>query len=102
MFYKHKYLFHIIQFVFCMVLAYFINQQIILVGLLSNLFIDSLIIYLLLIFISAFLAEITTQFYIVFMKMIKAKIYRRFSFWIFFTSICYILDFIIFAISIEY
>ena len=100
MFYKHKYLFHIIQFVFCIILAYFINPQIILVGLLGNIFIDSIIIYLLL--ISAFLAKIITQFYIVFMKMIKAKIYRRFSFWMVFTIICYILDFIIFAVSIEY
>jgi hypothetical protein len=102
MFYKHKYLFFIIQFIFCSILAYFINQQIILVGLLKNLFVDSLIIYLLLIFISSFLSKIITQIYILSMKMIRAKFYRRFFYWFCFTILCYTATFIIFAISIEY
>jgi len=102
MFYKHKYLFFIIQFIFCMILVYFISQQIFLVGIIGNFFIDSFILFLLIIFLSYILSKIITQFYILFVHLLKFKTYRRFFSWFCFTILCYISTFILFALSIEY
>ena len=102
MFYKHKLLFFIIQFIFCIFLFYFINQQIILVGILSNFVIDLFIVFISISIVSYLLSRIITQFYIIFAKLSRLKIYKRFTYWLLFTVFCYILDFIIFAIAIEY
>ena len=102
MFFKHKTLFLIIQFIFCIFLVYFINQQIVLIGILDNFLIDLIILYILIIFTSKLLSRIFTQIYIVFSKLIKHKIYRHFVSWMSFTIICYTLTFIIFALAIEY
>ena len=102
MFFKHKTLFLIIQFIFCISLVYFINQQIILAGFVNNFFVELVIIYVLIIFTSQLLSKILTQIYIVFSNLIKYKVYRHFVSWMLFTIICYVLTFIVFAIAIEY
>lgn len=102
MFYKHKLLFFIIHFIFCIFLFYFINQQIILVGILNNFVLDLFIIFISVVIASYLLSKIITQIYIIFARLAKLKTYKRFMFWGLFTIFCYILDFIIFAISIEY
>ncbi len=102
MFYKHKLLFFIIHLVFCMFLFYFINQQFILVGIFSNFVVDLFILFISVIIVSYILSKTATLFYIVFAKLTKLKTYKRFIFWLLFTTLCYILDFIIFAAAIEY
>ena len=102
MFFNNKLLFLIIQFIFCIFLVYFINQQIIFMGILDNFFIDSAILYVLIILISGFLSKILTIIYMIFSRLINHKVYKQFISWTFFTVICYILTFIIFAITIEY
>lgn len=102
MFYKHKLLFFIIHFIFCIFLFYFIKQQIILVGILSNVVVDLLIIFISVIIVSYLLSRIITQLYIIFAKLAKLKVYKRFFYWLLFTFFCYMLDFIIFAVAIEY
>lgn len=102
MFYKHKTLFFIIQFIFCAFLFHFIEQQIVLVGILKYFVIDWLIIFLSVTIVSYLLSKIITLFYIIVGKLIKSKIRKRFAFWLFFTLLCYVLDFMIFAVAIEY
>ena len=70
MFFKNKILFFILQFIFCIFLVYFINQQIILIGILDNLVIDLIIIYMLIIFMSGLISKILTFIYMIFSKFI--------------------------------
>lgn len=102
MFFKQKLLFFIIQFIFCIFLVYFIDQQIILFGLFNNLFIDLIFLYTLIIFVAGILSAILTKIYITFLKLIKNKYNKQFIFWLLFTFLCYILTFGIFAIAIKY
>ena len=102
MFYKHKLLFLIIHLIFCIFLFYFINQQFILAGIFSNFIIDLLIIFISVVIVSYLSSKAVTMLYIIVAKLAKLKIYKRFIFWLLFTFFCYILDFIIFAVAIEY
>lgn len=102
MFFKHKLLFFIIQLIFCIVLIYFVNQQVILVGLLNNLIVDLIIIYILLVAVASLIAQILTQLCIIFFCLIKCRYHKKFIFWFSFTICCYLLNFGIFAILIEY
>ena len=102
MFFKNKILFFIVQFIFCVLLVYFINQQIILIGILDNFIIETLVLYISILFISRIVSKILTQLYILLSKIIKHHTHRRFILWFFFTIVCYILTFLIFAFVIEY
>ncbi len=102
MFFKNKLLFFIIQFIFCIFLVYFINQQIIFIGILDNFFIDLIIIYLSIIFVSGLFSKILTFIYILCLKLTRYKVHKYFFSWMSFSITCYILTFIIFAIAIEY
>ena len=102
MFYKHKSLFFIIQFIFCVLLFHFIEQQIVLVGVLKYFVVDWLTIFFFVMIVSYLLSKIITQFYIIFGKLIRFKVHKRFTFWLLFTLLCYALDFVIFAVAIEY
>ena len=102
MFFKNKILFFILQFIFCIFLVYFINQQVVLIGVLDNFIVGLFVIYILILLVSFLLSKISTQIYILFSKLIKHHIHKRFIKWLFFTSFCYILTFFIFAIAIEY
>ena len=102
MFFKNKILFFIVQFIFCILLIYFINQQIILIGILDNFIIELIIIYISIMFISNLVSKILTQIYILLSKLIRHNINKSFTSWLLFTITCYILTFFIFAIAIEY
>ena len=102
MFYNNKLLFLIIQFIFCIFLVYFINQQMIFIGILDNFFTELIVIYLSIIFVAIIFSKILTLIYILFSKLLNYKIHKRFFLWMTFTIICYVLTFIIFALAIEY
>lgn len=102
MFYNNKLLFLIIQFIFCIFLVYFINQQMIFIGILDNFFVDLIVIYLSIIFVAIIFSKILTLINILFSKLLNYKIHKRFFSWMIFTIICYALTFIIFALAIEY
>lgn len=102
MFFKNKILFFILQFIFCMVLIFFINQQIILIGVLDNFIIELIIIYLSIMFISNLISKILTQVCTLLSKLMKYKINKNFTLWLFFTIASYALTFLIFALAIEY
>ena len=102
MFFKNKILFFIVQFIFCIFLVYFINQQIILIGILDNFIIETIIIYISILFISKLISKILTQLYILLSKIIKHHVHKRFILWFYFTMVCYVLTFLIFAFIIEY
>lgn len=103
MFFKNKIIFFIVQFIFCIFLVYFINQQIIPIGMLDNFIIELIIMYVLILFISNIISKILIQIYVLLSKAIKHNIINKiFVSWLFFTIVCYVLTFIIFALSVEY
>lgn len=102
MFLKNKILFFVLQFIFCMFLVYFINQQIILLGIFDNFIVELITIYILILFISHLISRILTQIYGLLSKLIKHNINKPFVLWLLFTIVCYALTFLIFAVVIEY
>jgi hypothetical protein len=102
MFFNNKLLFLIIQFIFCIFLVYFINQQMIFIGILDNFFVDLIVVYLSIIFVAGLFSKILIVIYILFLKLLNCKTHKHFVSWLIFTIICYTLTFIIFALAIEY
>lgn len=103
MFFKNKIIFFIVQFLFCILLVYFINQQLVPIGIFDNFIIELIVLYILILFISNLISKIFVQLYILLLKIIKQNIINTaFASWLLFTLVCYILTFIIFALSIEY
>jgi len=103
MFFKNKIIFFIVQFLFCILLVYFINQQIVPVGIFDNFIIELITLYVSILFISNLTSKILIQLYILLLKIVKQNIVNKlFVSWLFFTFVCYILTFVIFALSIEY
>ena len=103
MFFKNKIIFFIVQFLFCILLVYFINQQIVPVGIFDNFIIELIALYVSILFISGLISKILVQLYVLLSKVIKRSIINKtFVSWLFFTFVCYILTFIIFVLSIEY
>lgn len=102
MFYNNKIIFFSILFIFSAILLYLINQQIVLVGILSNLFISLIMLYLTIIIIAGILSNIFSQIYILFSKLIKYKYNKAILFWWAFTIFAYSVSFVIFMFAIEY
>lgn len=102
MFYNQKFLFFIIQLIFCIFLVILINQQTFLTGFLDNFFVELIIVYALIFLIAKLFSTILSLIYLLFSKLIKHKTNRDFISWLFFTIICYVLTFIAFAFSIIY
>ena len=108
MFYNLKIVFFIILYFMSLILAYFIDKQIMLTGKLENPFICALIIWGVVIFVSAL---VVLLFHFILKKMINLflKIFKKeeinnngFFVWLNFTLLSYIIVFIIFAFSIKY
>jgi hypothetical protein len=102
MFFKNKLLFFIIQFIFCTFLVYFINQQIVLIGFFDNFVIELMVLYFSIMFVSNLISQILIQLYFLCSKITNHHINKHFISWLYFTTICYLLTFFIFALAIEY
>lgn len=108
MFYKNKILFFIILGLISLILYYFIDQQLVLIGLLNNRIISIGILFFLILFFSFTASVLITFFIVLFLKLygkiIKTKLRysKRFIIWLTFTIAAYIISFIIFFQAITY
>ncbi|MEA5001633.1 MAG: hypothetical protein VB017_07100 [Endomicrobiaceae bacterium] len=108
MFYKNKISFFIVLGIISFILYYFIDQQIVLIGLLNNFIISIGILFFLIIFISFFSSLIMLSVMSAASKIYtkitgkQARYSKKFALWLNFTVMCYIVSFIIFLQSITY
>ncbi len=102
MFYNLKILFFIILFIFSCILFYFINQQILLIGIFENFFFSSTLIFISTIITSYIITFIIIKISNFIPLYIKNKSNKNFISWLIFTIISYIIVFIAFAFATSY
>lgn len=108
MFYKNKFIFFIILFVFSLVLQYFVAQQVVFIPITNNVFLLTTIILLIILLLSIIVSLVTYFVYLLIIKFIKnianykLKINKKFFLWLVFSITSYICTFIIFYKSISY